>query len=323
MGRQRLLKYILLLQCAFISIRDLYLSEHRSRNKVPKNEEDGLATTSDIMNETTKTDLIDDGNTNERNATSVTIPSSLEDLIRMVNISTRKVGNYKAFYLQNAPNDHLGWLIAYNQIYQENNQHTVHKAMNRAWTIAQEAQNTHGISHLYVNPPILFSSPDQNGGGGLDPMLSSSFSSLVDILKIPNNFAHNYSGIVAQKCRVSPKPSNMLRIVRKPQKANRQLEEFIREHVHRTRIAEFALEMQNDIDKTKQMLERYPGLRYDFQVYVDSNGRMFHYDFDRFFQIKESDYFDNVTIQAMDRRLDQFVQTAWTLATNTSNQSVG
>ena len=234
----------------------------------------------------------------DRNFTSTTLLSP-EELVTRLNLTTRKAGAYKAFFLERFPNNHRGWLVALNQVFKEKKKTNVQHAMNVAWNIAVNAREKTGIAHLYLQPPVFFSQQELN-------------ETVCAHLNLPDTFDQSHSGIVAQQCLAAPQPSYMLRIFRQGYKTKNQLKVFINNHV--PNHTEFALNLQVDVDRSKKLLALEPGLKYDFQAYVDIHGKLYHFDFDRVFQ---DDSMKRHYANSQD--FDQWANAAWSMVAKASN----
>lgn len=216
--------------------------------------------------------------TNERRGSSTTLsdinsgdkllPENIEPSLKV------PCGSLKCFY-QLKSNPQAGYLVSPDA------KRKRIKALQAGWVVANELKINYNISHFLLEPPI-----SMNVSEALAKRLNRNlYIESIRKLKKHGQKANRFptgSTISIQKVEVAPKKHLLIGCVpRKMRALRKDLPKFV-SYVNDTKA--FASSFTKGFDTALQILEDHPCLTKDFQVMVDTNGTVYHLDFDRCFK---------------------------------------
>lgn len=185
-------------------------------------------------------------------------------------------GAEKCFFHSKSDNQ-IGYLLAPSS----EKRSSRFQALDGAWELAERLRRVYGIQHFLLAPPTNITVTER-----LDFRLNRNLwsESSRKAISVSTKHAKRYpkgSTIVVQKVERAPKQNIILGC--KDSKLNiidSTIDAFAR---HVKYKESFTLRFQQNLAEVRQLLLKEPCLIHDFQVFVDTRGRIYHLDFDRCF----------------------------------------
>lgn len=201
-------------------------------------------------------------------------------------------GYFKCFFPSRS-DDTVGWLVTRAQRYypsQGKARHVYNFAV-QAYDFALARQDSHGLRHYYLQPPFLTGRLSENN----IKLLATKFDTSVcnprrHPCRLQPQGASN--GFVVQKLRRASRQSIVAKLwVNSSTTTTTRTTTTLTLHPSLLNVwptlvdpAQFAHNLQADLNTTRQLLHDYPALQVDFQFMIDgATGCIYHFDLDRLF----------------------------------------
>lgn len=210
-------------------------------------------------------------------ATNTSISSSITDAFHPNNIALVDrvpCGKEKCFF-QLKSNEQIGYLVSRFEDREDRKERF--QTLERGWNLARSLKQDYGIQHFLLAPPktIIIRST-------LVPILNRNLWSekKEKKWKKTKRFLKGNKAYI-QKVKVAPKQTILIGCsLSKVEPFKRNVKEFMQDVVYQE---SFARRFQENLSQAKRVLAKEPCLVKDFQVLMDTKGRIFHLDFDRCF----------------------------------------
>ena len=210
-------------------------------------------------------------------------------------------GRYKCLF-RDKINEDMGYLI-------HSNHHTGPQFQTEAeisYQVAEYMKSNFGIKHLYIDKPRK-------------------------VKMIPMPASHNKTYTERKRSREAPKPmyyANQYAVVQKiqiakdpwiivmPPKGYDKVKHLFRERNNKsTHKSSFKSTLREDTMAAIEALQQVPLLADDYQIILDGDGNLYHFDIDRIFlgRFYKSQYFDTTFIKNYDQSMDMLLEIlTWT-----------
>lgn len=155
------------------------------------------------------------------------------------------------------------------------------KVLNDGWELANRLEREHGIQHFLLSPPTPVK-VSKEMAKRLNHNLYIERTRKIQRGKKAHRFP-KYSTVYVQKVQMAPKQHLLLGCVPSKVAAFRKdLVKFM-PNVNRNHTDTFLENVSKNLKDAKTLIDREPCLVKDFQVMIDTKGRLYHLDFDRCF----------------------------------------
>lgn len=178
---------------------------------------------------------------------------------------------------------------------------------NKAFDQAQRLKVEYKIRHFLDGPSFIDKVPTSRMGDRMNSMIN-----IVGVGKtLKKNRRPRYfenTNVIVQRNRVGPIPHALIGCQkRRKEHSIQNIEKLINNSIKPSDRMRFYEHFHDELNSTAKLLQKEPLLVNDFQVMIDTNGRVYHLDFERMLDHEESE-------KSNSKRLDECLNYLKTLS---------
>jgi len=193
-------------------------------------------------------------------------------------------GQQKCFFLDKLdPN--IGYLIkTVNKNFGNKNFNTTVSLTqeHEAFDQAQRLKVEYNIRHFLDGPPFIDKVPTSKIGDRMNSMIN-----IVNDFEAKARNQHRYfenTNVIVQRNRMGPIPHALIGCLNeKKENSIQSIENLINNSIKPNDRMRFYEHFHDELSSTAKLLQKEPLLVFDFQVMIDTNGRVYHLDFERMY----------------------------------------
>jgi len=189
-------------------------------------------------------------------------------------------GQQKCFFLDKLdPN--IGYLIK-----TESNTTVSLTQEHEAFDQAQRLKVEYNIRHFLDGPPFIDKVPTSKIGDRMNSMIVYVYDFEAKARNQPRYFEN--TNVIVQRNRMGPIPHALIGCQNeKKQHSIQSIEKLINNSIKPSDRMRFYEHFHDELNSTAKLLQKEPLLVNDFQVMIDTNGRVYHLDFERMISFKK------------------------------------
>jgi len=155
---------------------------------------------------------------------------------------------------------------------------------NKAFDQAQRLKVEYKIIHFLDGPSFIDKVPTSRIGDRMNSMIN-----IVGVGKTRNEPRYfKNTNVLVQRNRVGPIPHALIGCnKKKKQHSIRNINKLINNSIKPSDRMRFYEHFHDELNSTAKLLQKEPLLVNDFQVMIDTNGRVYHLDFERMISFKK------------------------------------
>jgi len=153
---------------------------------------------------------------------------------------------------------------------------------NKAFDQAQRLKVEYNIRHFLDGPPFIDKVPTSKIGDRMNSMIVYVYDFEAKARNQPRYFEN--TNVIVQRNRMGPIPHALIGCRNEKKKNSIQsIENLINNSIKPNDRMRFYEHFHDELNSTAKLLQKEPLLVHDFQVMIDTNGRVYHLDFERMY----------------------------------------
>ena len=227
-----------------------------------------------------------------RGSSSLVVLSSVDDSFRRKNLDVSKrvpCGANKCFFRLNTdPN--VGYLVQ-PEVFRYDKGKTpsqLFQTLEVSWEFAEQLRRDYNVTHFLLEPPSKVRTSKRLASTLNSNIWSEAHGTKFDTDRFPKG-----SNVFVQKVRLAPEPNLIVGCTAtKRAQFQRNVDEFLNQVKDKD---SFSRRFSNNLSLTRMLLKKEVCLFKDFQVMLDTEGHLYHLDFDRCFASREPE--EKITVR--------------------------
>jgi len=156
----------------------------------------------------------------------------------------------------------------------------------KAFDQAQRLKVEYKIRHFLDGPPFIDKVPTSKIGDRMNSMIVYVYDFEAKARNQPRYFEN--TNVIVQRNRMGPIPHALIGCQNeKKQHSIQSIEKLINNSIKPSDRMRFYEHFHDELNSTAKLLQKEPLLVNDFQVMIDTNGRVYHLDFERMISFKK------------------------------------